>query len=131
MKDEAEEQDLIQIQARHHNSTLMRNNSGCLENKYGTPVRYGLGNVSKKHNTTFKSSDLIGITKVLITKEMVGQTLGVFTAVEVKDEKWNPDKKLDARETAQNNFINWVKLNGGYAGFCNAAEKVKNILKGE
>ena len=119
---ESEVSQEVQIGARHHSCTLMRNNSGCLPDVNGTPVRFGLGNISKKHNYKIKSSDLLGITPVLITKEMVGMTLGVFTAVETKKEAWNPDKKLDARENAQNNFINWVRSLGGFAGFANSVD---------
>jgi len=39
------------------------------------PLRAGL---------TVGSSDIVGITPVEITEDMVGQTIGVFTAVEVK-----------------------------------------------
>lgn len=129
MKDENTVQQELQIAAMHHTCTLMRNNSGCLKDAEGRLVRFGLGNISKQKNDEIKSSDLLGITKVVITQEMVGRTIGVFTAVEVKKEAWNPDKKLDKREKAQNNFINWVKSMGGFAGFCNSAESFKDILK--
>lgn len=129
MKDESTVSQEIQIAARHLNSTLMRNNSGACIDDTGRLVRYGLGNISKQHSEKFKSSDLIGITKIVITPDMIGQTIGVFTAVEVKNEGWNPAKKLDKRENAQNNFLHWVKLNGGMAGFANCVEMTKGILK--
>lgn len=129
MKDESTVSQEVQIDAVQFQCILMRNNSGAFKDETGRLVRYGLNNVSKQHNERIKSSDLIGITRVLITKEMVGQTLGVFTAVEVKKEAWKPDKKLDKRETAQNNFINWVKSMGGYGGFANSVESLKNIIK--
>ena len=128
MKDESTVSQEIQIAARHDNCTLMRNNSGACIDDTGRLVRYGLGNISKKQTEKIKSSDLIGITKIVITPEMVGQTVGVFTAIEVKKECWKIDKKLDKRESAQNNFINWVKLQGGFAGFANSVESIKNIL---
>lgn len=129
MKDENTVQQNVQIQAMHDSCNLMRNNSGALPDKTGRPVRYGLGNISKDHNERIKSSDLIGITKIVITQEMVGKTLGVFTAVEVKEEKWNPNKKLDARETAQNAFMIWVRAWGGFAGFANSVESFKQIIR--
>ena len=129
IKDESEVQQELQIHGMHYGCNLMRNNSGALPDKHGTPVRFGLGNISKKHNKRIKSSDLIGITKIVITPEMVGQTLGVFTAVEVKDPDWNEEKKFDERENAQNNFINWVKSLGGFAGFANSIDKLENILR--
>lgn len=129
MKDENIIQQEVQIEAKKFNCTLMRNNSGALKNKNGQPVRYGLGNVSKKRNDKIKSSDLIGITKIVVTQEMVGMTLGIFTATEVKEESWNPDKKLDAREQAQKAFIDWVISEGGLAGFVNSVDKLPTILE--
>lgn len=129
MKDESTVQQEIQIQAMHHGCTLMRNNSGACIDSTGRLVRYGLGNISKKHSDKSKSSDLVGITKVVITPDMVGKTLGVFTAIEVKKEAWNENKKLDARETAQNNFMTWVKSMGGFAGFAASVNKLEDILK--
>ncbi len=128
MKDESTVQQEIQIQAKYYDCILMRNNSGAFKDETGRLIRFGLNNVSKQHNDNSKSSDLIGITKIVITPEMVGQTIGVFTAIEVKKEDWNPDKKLDKRERAQNNFINWVKINGGIAGFANSISKLHEIL---
>lgn len=129
MKEESEVQQDIQIAARYHNCTLMRNNSGACKDETGRVVRFGLGNISKKHQENMASSDLIGITKVTITPDMVGKTVGIFTAVEVKKEAWQPNKKLDKRETAQHNFIQWVRLNGGLAGFANGVQMLKDILK--
>ena len=129
LNNESDVQQAIQIQAMYQSCSLMRNNSGACTNEEGSFVRYGLGNVSKQHNDRIKSSDLIGITKVVITQEMVGKTLGVFTAIEVKKEAWNENKKLDKRETAQLNFINWVKLMGGFAGFANHPDKIQRLLK--
>ncbi len=75
MKDESEVSQLIQIQARHYDCTLMRNNAGACIDNTGRLVRYGLGNLSKKQTEVFASSDLIGITKKVITPDMVGQTV--------------------------------------------------------
>lgn len=129
MKDESTVQQEIQLEAVQHSCILMRNNSGACSDSTGRLIRYGLGNVSKKHHQNFRSSDLIGITKIVITPEMVGKTVGVFTAIEAKREDWNENKKLDEHETAQNNFIKWVKLNGGFAGFANSIDRIKSILR--
>lgn len=128
-KDESTVQQEIQIQAMHYGCHLLRNNSGALVDKDNRPVRFGLGNISKAHNDRIKSSDLIGITKVVITQEMVGKTVGIFTAVECKEEKWNCNKKLDARETAQQAFITWVKAQGGIAFFANKVDVLKDLLR--
>lgn len=129
MKDESTIGQEIQVQAMHYKCTLLRNNSGALEDKTGRLVRYGLGNVSKKHQENFKSSDYIGITEVLITPDMIGKIVGVFTAIEAKREDWNETKKLDKHEIAQNNFLQWVKLKGGIAGFANTIDKLKDIFR--
>jgi ribosomal protein S19 len=63
---------------------LWRNNVGVLRNKTGRPVRFGLANESKAMNARYKSADLIGIRRVTITPDMVGQTIGVFMSVEIK-----------------------------------------------
>lgn len=129
MKSENELQQEIQIQSIHKGCNLMRNNSGALKDETGRLVRYGLGNVSKQHNENLKSSDLIGITQVLITDEMVGKWIGVFTAIEVKKEAWKHGKKLDKRETAQSNFIKWVVARGGFAGFANKVDDLVKIIR--
>lgn len=129
MTHESEVQQLIQIEARKYNCILMRNNSGCLLDADGRAVRFGLGNISKLHNDQIKSSDLIGFTKILITPDMVGKTVAIFTAIEVKESNWKPDKKLDKHETAQNNFLKWIKNNGGIAAFCNCYDQLREIFK--
>jgi hypothetical protein len=55
------------------------------------------------------SSDLIGFTRVKITPDMVGKTVAVFTAVEVKTAK-------GAVSDDQRAFIATVIKNGGYSG---------------
>lgn len=119
----------IQIEAMKYNCNLMRNNSGALLDADGRLVRYGLGNTSKERNDKIKSSDLIGITKVVVTPDMVGKTVGIFTAIEAKKEDWKENKKLDKHEKAQLAFINWVKSMGGIAGFANSVDKLKDAFK--
>lgn len=126
---ESEIQQKIQIAARYQGCRLMRNNSGALKDETGRVVRYGLGNISKVQNAEIKSSDLIGITTIVITPDMVGKRIGVFTAIEVKKEEWNQNKKLDKREEAQLNFINWIKTLGGFAGFATSIDNIKDILR--
>lgn len=126
-KDESTVQQEVQIEAMKYGCTLMRNNNGACTDKDGRLVRYGLGHTSPKQE--FKSSDLIGITKIVITPEMVGTTIGVFTALEVKKEEWDCKKKLDEHETKQNNFLEWVMLNGGIASFINCVDNLKTILR--
>jgi hypothetical protein len=103
--------------ARSGNRWILRNNSGAFMDDTGRQVRFGLGNVSKKFNEHMKSSDLVGIESVVITAEMVGQTIGRFYAVEAKPEDWKYTGT--AREVAQLKFIAKVNEMGGKAYFTN------------
>ena len=127
MNNESSVQQYIQLTAPEEQTILMRNNSGALKDLTGRIVRYGLGNVSKKQNDTIKSSDLIGIRTITITQEMVGKQVGVFTAIEVKSSDWKMGKKPTAREKAQQNFLDWVFMRGGMAGFCKSVNDFKNL----
>lgn len=127
MKPEDIVQQEIQLEAAQYGIILLRNNSGALKDITGRPVRFGLGNISKEVNKESKSSDLIGITPVVITPEMVGQTVGLFTAIEVKDEKWK--KITTKRERAQQNFIDWTISLGGIGKICNSVDSFAEIFK--
>jgi hypothetical protein len=110
------------------NCSLMRNNSGAFTDSTGRSVRYGLGNTSCRINENFKSSDLVGITEVRVTMDMVGKIVGVFTAIECKRGNWK-FKGTEKRESAQHNFINFIKSKGGIAGFVNNVESFKDIIQ--
>ena len=79
MTSEAQVQQELRVLAPHHGSRLWRNNSGVLPDRTGRPVRYGLANESKELNKVLKSSDLIGLTPVLIEQRHVGRIAGLFT----------------------------------------------------
>lgn len=137
-KNESEVEQLIKIDGVQFGCFLMRNNSGALKDLTGRPVRYGLGNDSKARNEKIKSSDEIGFTRVLITPEMVGKTIAVVTAIEIKAPGWKPKIKIDGesfevsykdpRERAQYAFIKWIKANGGFAGFASSIEEFRKII---
>lgn len=118
----------VRLASSQLDCTLWRNNSGVLENRDGTPVRYGLANESNKMNEVFKSSDFIGLTRHLITPADVGQVVGVFTAVETKASDW-VFRQSDKRAVAQKAFIDFVLMNGGYAGFAQNVEEFRRILR--
>lgn len=63
------------IRASEWGARLFRNNVGMLEDRHGNKVRYGL---------CVGSSDVIGWLPVVVTPEMVGQTVAVFVAFETK-----------------------------------------------
>lgn len=122
--DAASEQNVqarVQLAAARRGAWILRNNSGAFADKTGRLVRFGLGNTSTAFNKVCKSSDLIGIEPVLITPEMVGQTIGRFYARECKPEGWtfNPN---DAREVAQRKFIDKCNELGGNAAFTTGVE---------
>ncbi|AUR84418.1 hypothetical protein NVP1055O_42 [Vibrio phage 1.055.O._10N.286.55.E9] len=109
---------------------LLRNNNGAVEVD-GRFIRFGLGNTSKRISDESKSSDYIGVTKVVITQEMVGKTVGVITAIEVKPKGFNIfrlDFPKKSREAAQLNFLNFIREMGGFAGFATSGADLKTII---
>lgn len=66
-------------------------------------------------------SDLFGLVPVEITPDMVGQTLAVFAAIEVKAPKGRLSDK-------QGNFLRAVTNNGGRAGVARSAEDALEII---
>ena len=114
---ETRQQSIIRLEAANKGITLFRNNVGALIDSRGVPVRYGLANESKQMNKRIKSGDLIGIEPVLITPDMVGQTIGRFISVEVKREGWAYSDT--EHEQAQRNWLQLVIAKGGRALFAN------------
>jgi len=131
---ESKASDVVRIEACQRGSRIFRNNNGaCKDPNSGRLIRYGLANESKKLNSVFKSGDFIGVTPVVITQDMVGSTIGVFTNIEVKAEGKVPaaitaSKREGSREWAQLKFINLIKKLGGFAGFASNANHVAEIL---
>ena len=78
---------------------LFRNNVGMATFPNGSRVVYGLCS---------GSSDLIGMKRVLITQDMVGDSIAQFVAVEVKKKKGKPTQ-------AQKKFLDMVEDMGGIA----------------
>jgi hypothetical protein len=90
---------------------LFRNNTGALKDESGRLVRFGLAP---------GSSDLIGWRTVEVTEDMVGSSIAVFTAIEVKDR---------GRPTPQQlNFLEAVTNAGGIAGVARSIEEAHRIL---
>jgi hypothetical protein len=116
MASEMATQQRLRLLAAQHGTPLLRNNSGACTDASGRVIRYGLGNDSERINRHFKSSDLIGIWPVVVTPQMVGQTLGVFFAVEVKAPGWRLTAG-DERAQAQAAFGEWVRKHGGLFTF--------------
>jgi hypothetical protein len=68
------------------------------------------------------SSDLIGWSCVTITPDMIGKTVAIFTAIEVK-ENTNPTKE-------QLQFIQVVKDAGGIAGIAHNSKEAMDLIIG-
>lgn len=92
---------------------LFRNNSGALQNKDGTWVKYGLA---------VGSSDLIGLKSVVVTADMVGSRVAVFVALEGKSATGRTTEEQDA-------FLAMVRKAGGIAGVFRSLDDAQGILK--
>lgn len=115
MKSESQVQAEARLAAARLGWHLWRNNNGVLKDESGRPVRYGLANDSKALNKVVKSADLIGGTPTLITADMVGQTLLVFTSVEVKEESFHEPRSAAERERYEAQLA-WAKLINSLGG---------------
>lgn len=92
---------------------LFRNNTGTLPDpRTGRPIQFGLAR---------GSADLIGIKQVTITPDMVGQTIGVFTSIEVK----TPTGRVTPQ---QRNWLTMVRKLGGIAGIARSTRDANEIL---
>lgn len=95
---------------------VFRNNVGVAkyqaDNGQWHRVKYGL---------CTGSSDVIGLVPVTVTSDMVGQTIGVFTAIEVKAGKGVASDEQEA-------FINMVRERGGIAGVARSVEEAIALL---
>lgn len=112
----------VRLQASVQGARLWRNNVGVWIDDRGVPIRYGLCNESASQNQALKSSDLIGITPVVIRQEHVGLTVGVFTAYEIKEGDWS--YRGVGREGAQLAFLQLVAGMGGIAKFVNSEDDI-------
>jgi hypothetical protein len=118
----------IRLTAAHYDIDLWRNNVGACQDKTGRMIRYGLCNDSPALSKVLKSSDFIGITPVKITPDMVGQVIGVFTAIETKASDWQ-FKNSDKRAIAQKAFHDIVLRAGGFAGFARNVQEFLRIVR--
>jgi hypothetical protein len=95
----------------NHGCRLFRNNTGAIKDQTGRLVRFGLCK---------GSSDLIGFKPVTITPDMVGRTVAIFTAIEVKTPGGKPTPE-------QLHFVKRVKDHGGIAGIARSVEEMLAI----
>lgn len=96
---EADIQADIRVALSQYGARAFNNSVGMAYTEDGRVVKYGLCK---------GSSDLIGWVPIEITEDMVGKTVAVFLANEVKGPKGRPTKE-------QLNFIQAVTQSGGIA----------------
>lgn len=111
---------LITLEASKSNNRLFRNNVGTFQTLDGRYIQTGL---------CVGSADLIGWTTKIITADMVGQSIAVFTAVETKKANFKNPKNLDNRLKLQINFIKKVKESGGIAAIISSEQQYKDLIK--
>lgn len=68
------------------------------------------------------SSDIIGWKPIMITSDMIGSTVAVFVAAEVKSKTGKPTKE-------QSNFIAAVLRDGGIAGIVRSPEEAERLIR--
>lgn len=86
------------------------------------PRPVGLGLAMVNGDTVPGLSDLTGWTEIVITPEMVGRRLAVFTCVETKETGGG------RRRDNQINFVQQVQRAGGIAGFASSERQAHEII---
>jgi hypothetical protein len=104
--------------ASFYRTRLMRNTVGRLKDSWGRWITFGLG---------VGSSDLIGYQVRIITPEMVGQKVAVFTAIEVK--KPGRDTTQADHLRRQQAWIDAVVVDGGIGRIVRSEEELIEALK--
>lgn len=140
---EAEVQTAIRLRASELGIPLFRNNRGACEDKTGRVIRYGLANDSAKLDKVLKSSDLIGVLPKFVrlggsfpTTRLSEAGFGAFLSVECKRSDWQggwpkpiDPAKFNAREVAQQAWINLIREHGGVAGFARCVEEFEELIR--
>lgn len=98
----------------------VRNPDGSVTLYGARPITLGFGLINGDPVTG--TSDLCGMTSIIVTPEMVGQRVAVFTAIETK-ESGGGHKRED-----QKDYIKFVRDAGGIAGFANTPAVAQSIV---
>ena len=99
-------QQRIRLACSTGGTRLFRNNTGVLRDQKGRPVSFGLCK---------GSADLIGWQSIVITPDMVGSTVAVFTSIEVKT-------ATGRLRPEQRSWLEAVQTAGGVAGVARTVE---------
>ena len=106
--------------AKSYSSTLFNNPRGAYQTQWGGWVTYGVGGDG--------GHDLIGWRSIIVTPEMIGQRIAIFTSVETKKPGHKTEKK---RLENQTDFRDAVLAAGGYSGFAECWQDLKVIFGSE
>ena len=126
MPSESNIQSAAQIKASQLGSRMFRNNVAKAWIGQSVMLENGdvlIKNPRRLHAGLCKgSSDLIGWTPILITEDLIGQTLSVFTALEIKTEtgRVSPEQKT---------FINAVNSSGGIGAVVRDPSELDTLLQ--
>lgn len=101
----------IRLACSKGNCRLFRNNTGTLRDANGRPVQFGLCK---------GSADLIGWRTVTVTPEMVGQTVAIFTSIEVKTSSGRVRPE-------QQQWLTAVQAAGGIAGIARSVSDCERL----
>lgn len=115
IKTEAFVQSQVRLEAAYAGVHLFRNNVGAGKLDSGNFVRFGLGNDSGPLNKVFKSADLVGVRRKLITAADVGTYIGQFVSRECKRQNWVYTGTPE--ELAQLKWATLINSQGGDAMF--------------
>ena len=110
---EQELQQRIRLELGSGPVRLWRNNVGALRDQRGRLVSYGL---------CPGSSDLIGLRRLRVGPEHLGQELAVFCALEIKSQRGRPSAE-------QRRFLAQVGAMGGLAGVIRSLEQARAVLQ--
>ncbi len=106
----------IQLDGSKIGGRWMRNNVGAWKTSKGW-LHYGVGGNG--------GSDLIGMTLITITAAMVGKTIPVFTAIEVKVPGEVPTDEKDDQVV----FLRAMQRNGCIQGFATSPAEALEIIR--
>lgn len=124
----------IQLAFTTIGARLFRNNTGSTwvgkstVFKKPSVVSVGPGDVVVRNARPFRaglcvgSSDLIGWTTIIITEDMVGTRVAIFTAIEGKTGTGRATKE-------QTHFLNAVRISGGFSGVVRSRDEAIELIK--
>lgn len=147
---EAAVQTAVRVRAGELGIRLWRNNVGACTDQTGRMIRYGLANDSAQMSKRIKSGDLIGWmpcgvnygskpVELLNPEDQPAPRLitavAVFLSVECKREDWQggfptpiDPAKFNDRERAQQRWIDFVRADGGIAGFVRSVAEFEQLV---